>query len=387
MKSKHIRRVLTVGAALALTATVAAAANATVLDPVGQRQGSLASFGPLMDNGFPTSYKDTHAVRLEACITGDDPLCAAAAGDTYDPAQPLSFPDNFPDEFFYQLASAVIPVNPANAAEKLLVESNIEGAFAAGAPAAGDQMVFARVRIRDKDVPNGTTWRITHPYGVDVLTAGDKGINSTVDVGVAPGKFSGALAGRVGPFLKWDPSVAPAAPAGHIGDPGVLHKVVGSPYDTNYVKVEQKNADGSWSLIGQWDDQFSLQGRLAVEQRRRRGRRLLHRRRQRRLPGRLRVLRRRAVDRGERERRAGHARDPDARGRRPLLRPDRGEQEDPGRDADRGRQHRRQAGREEDVHDHRPGRRHVRDVQRRQRDSSPSRPRPATSSPGRTRPP
>ena len=44
----------------------------------------------------------------------------------------------------------------------------------------------------------------------------------------------------------------------------MLHKVVGSPYDTNYIKVEQKNADGSWSLVGQWDDQFSLQGRLAV---------------------------------------------------------------------------------------------------------------------------
>ena len=58
--------------------------------------------------------------------------------------------------------------------------------------------------------------------------------------------------------------MAPAAPAGYIGDPAVLHKVVGSPYDTNYVKVEQQNADGSWSLVGQWDDQFSLQGRLAV---------------------------------------------------------------------------------------------------------------------------
>ncbi len=147
----------------------------------------------------------------------------------------------------------------------LLVETNLEGAFATGTPAAGDQIVFARVRIKDVDVPAGTTWRITHPYGVDVLTAdAKKGINSTVDIGVAPGQFSGALAGRVGPFLKWNPADAPAAPAGYIGDPGVLHTVTGSPYGTNYIKVEQKNPDGSWSPVGQWDDQFSLQGRLAV---------------------------------------------------------------------------------------------------------------------------
>ncbi len=264
MKSTLVRRLLTGGTALIVVASAAVAAHATVQDPVGQRQGSLVSFGPLMDNGFPTSYKDSHAVRLEACITADDPLCAAAASNTYNPDQPLSFPDNFPNEFFYQLSSVKVPVNGAG---NLLVETNLEGAFATGTPAAGDQIVFARVRIKDVNVPAGTTWRITHPYGVDILTADDPkkpGINSTVDIGVAPGQFSGALAGRVGPFLKWDPSVAPAAPAGYIGDPAVLHKVVGSPYDTNYVKVEQQNADGSWSLVGQWDDQFSLQGRLAV---------------------------------------------------------------------------------------------------------------------------
>jgi hypothetical protein len=267
MKMTMARRLGAVGAALAWAATAAAAANAVVQDPVAQRQGSLVSFGPLMANGgFPTSYKDSHAVRLEACVTGDDPLCAAAAvPGVYDPSQPLAFPTNFPSEFFYQLASAKVPV-PGNA--DLLVETNLEGAFATGPPIAGNQMVFARVRIKDVNVPNGTTWRITHPYGVDVLTAGANGkagIVDTADVGLTPGNFSGALAGRVGPFLKWDPAVAPAAPAGYIGDPGVLHAVTGSPYDTNYIKVEQLNPDGTtWTTLGQWNDQFSLQGRLAV---------------------------------------------------------------------------------------------------------------------------
>ena len=81
MKTNSVRRALTVGAALIVVASAAVAANAVVQDPPN-RQGSLASFGPLMDNGFPTSYKDTHGVRLEACITADDPLCAAAAGPT-----------------------------------------------------------------------------------------------------------------------------------------------------------------------------------------------------------------------------------------------------------------------------------------------------------------
>jgi hypothetical protein len=272
MKPRLVRRAVTAGTVLVLAGTAMVGAFATVITPPTARQGSLVSFGPLMDNGFPTSYKDSKGVRLEACTTADDLMCAATAGPTYDPDQPLAFPTNFPDEFFYQLASAVLPVNPADAKERLLVETNLEGAFATGPPIAGDQMVFARIRIKDVDVPEGTTWRITHPYGIDEITAGPKGIFQTMDVGTAPGVFSGALASRLGPFLKWDPSVAPAAPVGYIGDPGTLHKVTGSPYGTNFIKVETKNADGSYTPVlgtgqvspGVWDDQFSLQGRLAV---------------------------------------------------------------------------------------------------------------------------
>jgi hypothetical protein len=268
MKSTMVRRALAVGAALVLAATAAAAANAVVQDPPG-RAGSLVSFGPLMDNGFPTTYEDSNGVRLEACITAADPLCPAAASPHYNPDLPLSFPTNFPDEFFYQLDQAVVPANPANPAEKLLVETNLEGAFATpNGPIPGDQVVFARVRFKDVNVPDGTTWRITHPYGVDVVTAGANGkagIVETTDVAAIPGNFSAALGGRVGPFLTWDPAVDPQAPAGYIGDPGVTHAVTGSPYGTNYIKVEQLNPDGTtWTTLGQWDNLFTLQGRYAV---------------------------------------------------------------------------------------------------------------------------
>jgi hypothetical protein len=261
MKAKFVRRAVTAGTVLVMVATAAAGAYATVLDPVATRQGSLTSFGPLMDNGFPTSYKDSNAVRLEACYTAD-PLCPGA--NIPDTSAPIVFPTNFPDEFFYQLASATLTV----ATHKLLVETNLEASFANGTRTPGDQITFARVRIKDVDVPDGVTWRITHPYGVDEFTAGANGkagINVTQDVGVSAGSFGGALNSRLGPFLKWDPSVLPAAPKGYIGDPGVLHSVVGSPYGTNFIKVEQKNADGSYSPVAGGDlNQFTLQGRYAV---------------------------------------------------------------------------------------------------------------------------
>ncbi len=44
----------------------------------------------------------------------------------------------------------------------------------------------------------------------------------------------------------------------------MLHTVTGSPYGTNFIKVEQKNPDGSYTLVGQWNNLFSLQGRMAV---------------------------------------------------------------------------------------------------------------------------
>src|SRR4029079_3295551 len=43
---------------------------------------------------------------------------------------------------------------------------------------------------------------------------------------------------RPAPFLKWDPTIAPAAPAGHLGDPTVEHQVTGSPFGTNIFRSE-----------------------------------------------------------------------------------------------------------------------------------------------------
>jgi hypothetical protein len=61
---------------------------------------------------------------------------------------------------------------------------------------------------------------MTHRYGIDDIVATDRGVNMTEDTGAASGAFGQALNSRVGPFLKWDPLVAPAAPAGYVGNPG-----------------------------------------------------------------------------------------------------------------------------------------------------------------------
>ena len=204
------------------------------------RTGRLVEVGPTAEHGFPAWYRDSNGVRLEACTTLDDPLCATLPDEVPDPDAPVSYPDNFPGEFFYQLAGATV----AGPGVDMTVGMDLEGAWAAEEVVEGDQMVFGRVRIRDKSIADGE-YRVTHPYGVDQFVVEGDGINYTQDIGTTPGAFGQALASRVGPFLRWDPAVAPAAPAGYVGDPGVEHEVVGSPYGTNFVAVERRDGDGA----------------------------------------------------------------------------------------------------------------------------------------------
>jgi hypothetical protein len=259
MNRKLTRAVVSAGTVLVLASTAVVGALGAVMDP-GSRHGSLVQVGPIAEHGFPAWYKDSNGVRLEACTTLDDPLCSTLPAEVPNPDLPVSYPDNFPGEFFYQMAGAQLAVQGVD----LTVGMDLEGAWATGQVVPGDQMVFGRVRIRATGAPDGVTWRITHPYGVDQFTtSGGKGINMTEDIGITPGAFGGALKSRIGPFLKWDPTVEPAAPAGYTGDPTQDHQVVGSPYNTNYVKVEQVNADGTTTELAS-TDLFSVQGRYAT---------------------------------------------------------------------------------------------------------------------------
>jgi hypothetical protein len=141
----------------------------------------------------------------------------------------------------------------------------MEAAFT-GDPAVGEQISFGRVRVRVDTLRPGKTYKVTHPYGVLNLVADSRGaINVTEDIGPlsSPADFSLALQSHVFPFLKWDPAVSPAAPAGYIGNPAVLHRVIGSPLGTNLFKVEGQDVGGTGINVIQ-TNLFTVQGKIFV---------------------------------------------------------------------------------------------------------------------------
>jgi len=233
------RRTLAVGvAALAMAASGVLIAEAATPPPAHKANtAGLKQVGPIDEaTGFPLWYKDTNNVRLELCLDPNDALCIM--GDRPDMQAPVSFPDNFPDEAFWSVADSSID---AGGGEKAQLVTAVEAAFASadGLPAKGQQVSFGRIRIRASGLVDNAEYTVTHPYGVDKVTAeagAVKGINTTEDIGsLTPDSvFDQTLGSRPAPFLKW----TAGAPAGYLGDPTVEHAVTGSPYDTNFFRVE-----------------------------------------------------------------------------------------------------------------------------------------------------
>jgi hypothetical protein len=258
------------GAALTATAVLAVTGGATAalvlnngtpnpfhlakVGPVNQLDG-LPAGDPLHDptaNGFPYWYSDG-TNTLELCL--DPPTAAgdncALTGVIPNPAAPVTFPQvqddptaNFPGEAFYWMGTGGGAIGTGANAGKSLVVMALEGAFVNAVPEPGDQMVFARTRMRI-DIPDTAgQYTVVWPYGEKTFDAqpGKRTINVTQDVGLTPGEFSQALAGNIGPFLRWDSS-PPAAPDGFLGDAVTLHGVTGSPFvyqgrAANFVRIE-----------------------------------------------------------------------------------------------------------------------------------------------------
>ena len=191
----------------------------------------LAGFGPIDPaNGFPTYYQDSTALALAPCL---DVVCNPALG-LPNPALPLSFPDNFPVEVFYSRAVAKMTAGTVSA----LYTAAVEGTFLNGVVALpGDQIVFSRVRVRVAGLQPGGLYTVTHPYGVKTFTADGFGvINDTQTVGAVPLQFQLALAGPVGPFLRFATGLVPPPP-GTIGNPVDLQTVTGSRCGQNFFRV------------------------------------------------------------------------------------------------------------------------------------------------------
>ena len=208
---------------------------------------------------YPMWYQDNNNLSMELCqsraASSRVPVSVPPAymctllpePGIYDDALPLVFPDNWPPEMFWYLAETSIPAVGNSGYELDVYVAGIEAAFASENPVDGDQQSFARIRIR-VSVPQAGTYTITHPYGVEtvnVTTPGRRAINITRDVGIgAPGVFSGALKGAVGPFLQGVggpyPEVNPDTGTidTFIGDPNITEAVTGSPFNTNYVEIK-----------------------------------------------------------------------------------------------------------------------------------------------------
>lgn len=120
---------------------------------------------------------------------------------------PEVFPTNWSIENFY--ADATAGGTQQGVAIKLVLD--LESSFANGINIIpGDQVVFARTRIKVSPLPFNGTYTVYTPVGkfvFDNQLAGDR-IFFTEDIGLAGvGDFSKALGGRMGPFLL--PSATP----------------------------------------------------------------------------------------------------------------------------------------------------------------------------------
>lgn len=223
--------------------------------------------------GFPQWYQDESGLSLELCQskalspsgTPGAYLCTLLPEPgVYDDTQPMVFPDNWPPELFWFLAETSIPDNGSGLELEVYVAA-IEAAFALEQPRDGDQQSFARIRIR-ASVPVAGTYTITHPYGVETVqveTAGRRAINITRDIGIgAPGDFSGALQGDIGPFLTSTTGQVTATnpetgeTETFIGDPNVPTAVTGGLSGNNFVRIE-----GPGGRVIQ-TGQFALSGKV-----------------------------------------------------------------------------------------------------------------------------
>jgi hypothetical protein len=231
----------------------------------------LAATGPIDPaNGFPLWFEDGQGLRLEIGLR-PDPL-TPAIGELPMPGAPPQFPDNFPDEAFYFMAEARLPVGGNGTIGRARVILALEAAFgAAGEPKPGFNIVFARMRVRIDDVIPDASYVVTHPYGeTGPLLADERGrVFYTEDFGIAEGDVMGVLkTGPIAPFLT---STAPVQ-AGYIGDGVSEHRVTGSPFNTNFVRIvgprigeggAQADPAAPADPDRIWTDLFTVQGRIA----------------------------------------------------------------------------------------------------------------------------
>ncbi|GAA2514572.1 Ig-like domain-containing protein [Pilimelia columellifera] len=258
-------------AAIVLSLTHAAPANAG-LNAVGEDSNVKR---------FPTYVEDANGLRLALC---DDPADRCVLSELPDTGSPMSYPDNYAVENFYWAAEAALSQNGVSALMILALETS----FANDEVRSGEEVMFSRTRLeRVTGLAPNTTYTVMHPYGQFPITTDGVGnvrrAEHNPDTGCGPaeageadppcdnGGWKAATDGFLGdsagaetpaPFLTWDPAFAPAAPAGHIGDFSIPHRVIGSTLldeagaPQNYFRIVGPGVDVRTAG-------FNVQGRIA----------------------------------------------------------------------------------------------------------------------------
>ena len=257
---------------------IALAAAMTVAGPA---QAVLDSFGPVDEpsppgHGFPAWYTATDGMSLELCLDEEavnaafplNLLCLLDRAELADPFSAVSFPDNFWPEVFWTRVDSDMPINtfpdPVTGQPvggKTLLVTALEGAFSSlsGDASVGENVSFARIRVRIDNPIAGANFKVTHPFGFmtfENVPQGVRAVNFTDDIGIPvppppPTNFNGALLGPIGPFLRW---TAPDFPVldqhgnAYIGDPAIPHAMTGSPFNTNFFRIEGPPGLGSVGL-------------------------------------------------------------------------------------------------------------------------------------------
>jgi len=218
-------------------------------------------------NGFPQWYTDANGVTVD--LPTPAPIGDGLTAPTM-VYQPLTAASNavalragFDTEAFYYNAKAD-PKNFKTAYGKIVMISGLEASYANLTPTEGQQVVFARIRIK-APVKVAGTYTLTHPWGTESINVSaadinstNKGIFFTKDFGLntgwnpngvggwlsvaPPGGFYSVLqsGNTMSTFLR---ALNPAPPAGWIGDGVTLSTVTGSPTGYNTVRLQGPDAN------------------------------------------------------------------------------------------------------------------------------------------------
>ena len=219
--------------ALTINSNAPGVTSSAILSGTGVAAGPAQAAALDPRNGFPAWFQDGNGNRVEPCLENTG-KCLLLADAGFNPNLPVSFPTNFPVEFFYSVADSQQIVTPGCPAAGIpagtaVMRMALEGSFANGTPIAGDQITFARQRVTVVGglCPNAP-YTFVSPWGPFTVTTDANGsikpAAGTVDTPVAT---SAAFSNG---FPRWNPNQGAVATAGYLGEPATLHAITGGTY-------------------------------------------------------------------------------------------------------------------------------------------------------------